>query len=194
MLRPTKPMKKAFQYVSLTRGLMAVVTASALVLALTVYASGHKDSTRLGVFSRHLRMRTQFAHASSLTGPSVRAGTFGKAEVYLSENKGHICIRVLEGSTGGGASCGEAEEVEKEGTLSISTDGLGDVGVYLVLPNSVERVTLLDRGGGSRELRAVNNVAGADDPQVDAVSYTLPNGEPHTIGIPAEVLKPQPPR
>jgi hypothetical protein len=192
-------------------GPLAMVAASALVFALTVqtggdrdwthevssprrlsYAGGHGDSTRLAVFSRHLRVRTRFASASSLTGPAVLAGSLGSMRVYLSERKGLICVRVLEGSTES-AGCAHAQEIQDIGDLGVRGDGSGRVGIVLVLPNGVESVTLSDRGGGSRRIGVANNVAEAYDSQIESVAYRLADGELHRISIPAEFLHPRPP-
>jgi hypothetical protein len=193
-------------------GALATVAASALVFALTVqtsgdkdsthemssprrrfYAGGHADPTRLAVFSRHLKVRTRFASASSLTGPSVLAGALDSMQVYLSERKGLICIRVLEGSVES-AGCAHAEEIQNIGDLGVRGNGSGRVGIVLVLPNGVETVTLSDHGGGSRRIRVANNVAEAYDSQIESVAYRLANGALHTISIPAEFLHPKPPR
>jgi hypothetical protein len=113
--------------------------------------------------------------------------------VYLSERKGLICIRVLEGSTES-AGCAHAEEVQNIGDLGVRGNGSGRVGIVLVLPNGVENVTLSDRGGGARRIRVANNVAEAYDSQIESVAYRLADGALHTISVPPEFLHPKPPR
>jgi hypothetical protein len=212
MLTPGKYVNSTHRRAIVVLGLLVTVATSALVLALAVhtggdrdsthevsssrrllYADGHGDPTRLRVFSRHLKVRTRFASASSLTGPSVLAGAFGRMQVYLSERKGLICIRVLEGSTES-AGCAHAEEIENIGDLGVRGNGSGRIGIVLVLPNGVESVTLFDRGAGSRRIGVANNVAEAYDSQIESVAYRLANGALHTISIPAEFLHPKPPR
>jgi hypothetical protein len=113
-------------------------------------------------------------------------------QVYLSERKGLICIRVLEGRTES-AGCAHAEQIEEVGDLGVRGNGSGRVGIVLVLPNGVEGVTLSDHGGRSRRIRVANNVAEAYDSEVQSVAYRLADGALHTINIPAEFLHPTPP-
>jgi hypothetical protein len=211
MLTPKKRMNLAHRHTIVAIGLLGAAVTSALVVAIVVYAGGgggsthavnsslrlsraarHGKPTRLNVFSRHLRVRTRFAKASSLTGPSVLAGTFGGMQVYLSERGGLICIRIHEGITES-AGCARREEVQDVGDLNVHGSGTGRIGIVLVVPNGVESVTLFDHDGSSRQIRVRDNVVGAYDSQVESVTYSLAGGELHTTRIPAEFLHPKPP-
>lgn len=190
---------------------LLVTAASALTLMFTVHAGGNrslskgtslssppthmisqKNSARLEAFSHHLKVRTRFSEASALTGPSVLAGVFGKMRVYLSERKGRVCIRILEGKAES-AGCAPADEIESIGDVNVRRNRSGRIGVVMVLPNGVESAMLVDHGGSSRRIPVTNNVAAAYDSRVSAVTYKLANGELRTINIPAEFLLPRRP-
>lgn len=98
-----------------------------------------------------------------------------------------ICVGT-EGSGGGGGSCGSAARMERRGSVQFSgSDGASSpVTITAVVPNGVNSIEVIERGGATHSVAVSNNVAvyvvphgeeGLPAKRATVVSYKLPSGE-----------------
>ncbi|MHB1836916.1 MAG: hypothetical protein ACYCXW_18360 [Solirubrobacteraceae bacterium] len=87
-------------------------------------------------------------------------------------------------------SCGPVSSVAEDGIVDISESGPSlHRRVTVLVPNGVEQVTFMDRGGSSYKVKVTKNVVVNEDQDLaesptTAVSFTLPNGHVESAVMP----------
>ncbi|MFZ1926848.1 MAG: hypothetical protein WAU42_11975 [Solirubrobacteraceae bacterium] len=108
-------------------------------------------------------------------------------EIYgWQRASGETCVLNIKIDGGGGASCGNASEVEREGIVGIHQEGEGagaTLRVVALVPNGVKNVDFTDRNGASHLVSVIKNVVALEDANLASVNYALPGEAAHTVNV-----------
>lgn len=169
--------------------------ASAAKPAVAKHSLANHRRSALMVFSHPLRVRgARIASVSGIQAPAgaVLAAVSSQKEIYAwqptsaqettpmgAADGGHSTCMVKVLSSGlESIACGSTAEVEERGIIGLSMPSKAEPNpsATALVPNGVTSVTVTDNDGATYSAAVSHNAVIIEDPDLAAVSFTLPDG------------------